>query len=240
MPALAEIENLIETGRHDEAATRPGSASNRHCRRRWRGRSWQAHAATDDRRVSLRAATSSSTRSTCRGAPPCSCQTRRSTCGLKARYGRPSLPIKGSGPSSICRAFGFAWVAKEADLARPPASSGGLSARGRQLKNESIEIEIDAATGGLRSVAGVGEPTARFGQQLVMTGLFDAQGKPASSQMRSERFDIDYGGPALVQATATGIAGPPPERNPPGLVRAALPALDGPADPRDRGHAGRS
>ena len=25
-----------------------------------------------------------------------------------------------------------------------------------------------------------------------------------SSQMRCERFDVDYGGPALVQATATG------------------------------------
>ena len=28
--------------------------------------------------------------------------------------------------------------------------------------------------------------------------------KPVSSQMRCERFDVDYGGPALVQATATG------------------------------------
>ena len=98
-------------------------------------------------------------------------------------------------------AFGFAWVSKEADLGRPPASAAGLSARGRQLRNESIEIEIDAATGGLRSVAGVGEPTARLGQQLVMTGLVDAQGKPVASQMRCERFDVDYGGPALVQAT---------------------------------------
>ena len=101
-------------------------------------------------------------------------------------------------------AFGFAWVAKETDMGRPPAGSAALSARGRQLRNESIEIEIDAATGGLRGVTAAGESTARLGQQLVMTGLHDAQGKPVASQMRSERFDVDYGGPALVQATATG------------------------------------
>ena len=47
---------------------------------------------------------------------------------------------------------------------------GRFVARGRQIKNESIEIEIDSVTGGLRSVAGIGEPTARLGQQLVMTG----------------------------------------------------------------------
>jgi alpha-mannosidase len=101
-------------------------------------------------------------------------------------------------------ALGFAWVPREADLGRPPTATGGLSTRGRHLKNESIEIEIDAATGGLRSLAAVGEPTARLGQQLVVTGLFDAKGKPASSQMRSEKFDVDYGGPALVQATSSG------------------------------------
>jgi alpha-mannosidase len=101
-------------------------------------------------------------------------------------------------------ALGFAWVPREADLARPPAAGGGLSTRGRQLKNESIEIEIDAATGGVRRLAAVGESTARLGQQLVMTGMFDAKGNPATSQMRCEKFEIDYGGPALAQATSSG------------------------------------
>ena len=100
-------------------------------------------------------------------------------------------------------AFGFAWVAKDTDLARAPASTGVLSARGRQLKNESIEVEIDAVTGGMRSLTAVGESTARLGQQLVMTGLYDAQGKPVTSQMRCDRFDVDYGGPRrAVQATS--------------------------------------
>ena len=78
------------------------------------------------------------------------------------------------------------------------------SARGRQIRNESIEIEIDTATGGIRSLAAVGESTARLGQQLVMTGLLDAQGKPATSKMQADRFELDYGGPALVQATSSG------------------------------------
>ena len=100
--------------------------------------------------------------------------------------------------------FGFAWVPKEANPGQRSCRDRGLVARGRQIRNESIEIEIDAATGGIRSVAAVGESTARLGQQLVMTGLLDAQGKPATSKMRGERFDLDYGGPALVQATSIG------------------------------------
>jgi alpha-mannosidase len=101
-------------------------------------------------------------------------------------------------------ALGFAWVPGQTDLARPPAGTSVLSARGRTLKNESIAIEIDAATGGIRSLAGAGESGARLGQQLVITGLTDSQGKPAISQMHVDRFEVDYGGPALVQATSRG------------------------------------
>ncbi|HZW30461.1 MAG TPA: glycosyl hydrolase family 38, partial [Isosphaeraceae bacterium] len=101
-------------------------------------------------------------------------------------------------------AFGFAWVPRDSDPTRPAAASGGVSARGRQLRNESIEIEVDATTGGIRSIAAVGEGMPRLGQQLVVHGLQDAAGKPVASQMRSERFDVDYGGPALVQATSQG------------------------------------
>jgi alpha-mannosidase len=101
-------------------------------------------------------------------------------------------------------AFGFAWVPRETDLGRPAAAATTLSARGRTLKNESIAIEIDANTGGVRSVTAAGESSARLGQQLVITGLVDAQGKPAISQMHVGRFEVDYGGPALVQATSSG------------------------------------
>jgi alpha-mannosidase len=101
-------------------------------------------------------------------------------------------------------ALGFAWVPRATDLARPLAAAAAVSARGRTLKNESIAIEIDAATGGIRSLAAASESSARLGQQLVMTGLADSQGKPAISQMHVDRFEIEYGGPALVQATSSG------------------------------------
>jgi alpha-mannosidase len=100
--------------------------------------------------------------------------------------------------------FGFAWLPAETDPQRAPAPSGALSARGNELHNELMSIEVDAVTGGLRSVAGVNEPSPRLGQQLVVHGLVDSDGKAAASQMRRERFDVDFGGPALVQATSTG------------------------------------
>ena len=50
----------------------------------------------------------------------------------------------------------------------------------------------------------VGESTPRIGQQLVLAGLGEAAGKPLASQMKAERFDVEYAGPALVQATASG------------------------------------
>ena len=43
-----------------------------------------------------------------------------------------------------------------------------------------------------------------MGQQLAVVGLIDASGKPVNSQMKGDRFDIEYGGPALVQATSSG------------------------------------
>ena len=100
--------------------------------------------------------------------------------------------------------FGFAWVPREADPGQPHSVTKSLLARGRQIRNESIEIDIDAATGGIRSLAATGESTARLGQQLVMTGLSDGTGKPTTSKMCVERIDLDYGGPALVQATSRG------------------------------------
>jgi alpha-mannosidase len=100
--------------------------------------------------------------------------------------------------------FGFAWVPREPDPGIPPAAKSGLSARGHQIKNELMTVEIDATTGGIRSVASAGESSPRVAQQLVVIGSEAGAGKPAGSQMRSERFEIDYAGPALVQAASTG------------------------------------
>ena len=101
-------------------------------------------------------------------------------------------------------AFGFAWVPREPNLEQPPTTPGDLSARGQTLKNETVQVEIDEATGGIRGVMAAGESTARLGQQLVITGLGESGGKPVISQMKADRFDVDYAGPALVQATSAG------------------------------------
>ncbi len=110
-------------------------------------------------------------------------------------------------------AFGFAWVPAESEPGRSPAAASGLSAKGRQLRNESVEIQVDSTTGGLRSIANVGEATARLGQQLVIAGLVNTAGKPVNSQMRCDRFEIDYAGPALVQGMASGFLIDPRQGN---------------------------
>ncbi|QEH33409.1 hypothetical protein OJF2_19100 [Aquisphaera giovannonii] len=101
-------------------------------------------------------------------------------------------------------AFGFAWIPAAAGAEPSPAPEPGVSAAGRILRNESIEVEIDESTGGIRAVMAVGESTARLGQQLVLNGLGKDDDKPAISQMKAESFQVDHDGPALVQATSKG------------------------------------
>ena len=101
-------------------------------------------------------------------------------------------------------AFGFAWVPAESGPGNSPGQPGGLSAFGRTLKNESIELEIDEKTGGIRGLKAIAETSARLGQQLAVVNPGQAQGKPGGNAMRAERFEIDETGPVLVQATASG------------------------------------
>ncbi len=124
---------------------------------------------------------------------------------------RPEGPLRaaqftGTGVYAVVDlpAFGYAWVPAEPNLEVPPVQPGALSAHGRTLKNESIELEIDEATGGIRGLMALGESTPRVAQQLVLSGLGETNGKPLSSQMKADRYDIDHAGPALVQATAAG------------------------------------
>lgn len=102
-------------------------------------------------------------------------------------------------------AFGYAWVPREPDTALPPATTGALSVRDRLLRNESIMVDIDPATGGIRSLRASGEETARLGQQLAVAGLTGDDGAAAASRMRCDAFEVDYGGPALVQARTRGV-----------------------------------
>jgi alpha-mannosidase len=124
---------------------------------------------------------------------------------------RPEGPLRGAqftdeGVFAVVDvpAFGFAWIPREPNLEMPPSQPGSLSARGRTLKNETIAVEIDEATGGIRGVMAAGESTPRLGQQLVLSVSGGNGDKTLASQMKAERFDLDYGGPVLLQATTAG------------------------------------
>jgi alpha-mannosidase len=101
-------------------------------------------------------------------------------------------------------AFGYAWVPRESPMTAALAPMDLLSIKDRTLQNDLITVSLDDKSGGIRGVHGPVEPTARLGQQLVIVGLVDAEGKPALSKMKEARFAGDYGGPALVQATTSG------------------------------------
>ena len=104
-------------------------------------------------------------------------------------------------------AFGFAWVPRDTNFEASPAPTGTVSARDKILRNESIAVEIDAATGGIRGLKATGEDTSRIGQQLVIAGL------SGPSRMRGSSFELEYAGPALVQGVSTGtIVGPDDRR----------------------------
>ncbi len=99
--------------------------------------------------------------------------------------------------------FGFAWVPRDSSGDRPHPPSA-VSLRDRTLSNESMTVEVDPTTGGIRGLQAIGEETARIGQQLTIGGLVGPDGKPAPAKMRGATFSADYAGPALAQATTTG------------------------------------
>ena len=106
-------------------------------------------------------------------------------------------------------AFGFSWVPRAANLEAKPAPAGRVSAKDKVLKNEAMTVEIDPATGGVRGLQAANEETPRLGQQLAIGGLVEADGKPFASKMRGASFEVEYAGPALVQAVSTGhLLGP--------------------------------
>jgi alpha-mannosidase len=202
--ALSDVEELIETGRHQEAVTALSRL--------------EPDCAQALGRAVIGASPSS--RSGSAGSPrpgylvfnPINVARRVAVTLPDAALDlRPEGPLRAAqftdeGVQAVVDlpALGFAWVPGHTDLALPSAATSALSARGHTLKNESITIEVDSTTGGIRSLTGAGESGARLGQQLVITGLTDSQGKPAISQMQVDRFEVDYGGPALVEATSSG------------------------------------
>jgi alpha-mannosidase len=100
--------------------------------------------------------------------------------------------------------FGFAWVPGGPPESLDAPGRPGVSASGRVIRNEAVEVEFDEATGGLRGIRTPGEQPSRVGQQLVAVGLVSPDGQPLGSRMRGESFEVEYAGPALVQALSRG------------------------------------
>ena len=104
-------------------------------------------------------------------------------------------------------AFGFAWISASNDPeAAPTEGSRVVSASGRRIGNESIEVEFDPATGGLRGIRRPGESGPRLAQQLVALGAKSPDGQPIASRMAADPggFELEYGGPACARAVSRG------------------------------------
>ena len=93
--------------------------------------------------------------------------------------------------------FGFAWFPRSATDGE---SLVQVSAAGTFLKNDRLEVEINPASGGIRGVKASGEPIARLGQQLVISGLSDGE----TSRMEADSVEVIHNGPALGQIRSIG------------------------------------
>jgi alpha-mannosidase len=124
---------------------------------------------------------------------------------------RPEGPLRAAQPTDEglaavvdVAAFGYAWVPRKTPADAPAAPRDVLFIKDRTLHHESMSVTLDPHSGGIIGVKGINEPTARLGQQLVIVGLTGPDGQPALSKMKGAKFHADYNGPALLQATTTG------------------------------------
>jgi alpha-mannosidase len=104
--------------------------------------------------------------------------------------------------------FGYVWIprARPGVAEAPAGPSDTVQSRGRALRNELVRVEVDESTGGLRAVMAAGEDEPRLAQQLVIAGVsqMDKKGQIRHTRMKGTGFEVEYGGPALVQAVSTG------------------------------------
>jgi hypothetical protein len=90
-------------------------------------------------------------------------------------------------------AFGFAWVPRSG-AAAPPKPRIKL-AEGLTVRNEFIECDVDATTGGIRSFRDTRTRATRFGQQLVFN---------PGSKMVARDITVTNSGAALGEIVSTG------------------------------------
>ena len=138
-------------------------------------------------------------------------------------------------------AFGYAWVPRETDPAAPAAPLGtrSRSATGCFATSRS-SVEIDPATGGIRGLQGRRREAPRGSASSSSIDGPDRARRQAAlaSRMRVRvvRGRVRRAGPGAGGHDAGRSS--TPRRPAARLVPAAIPALDRPADPRDRDHPG--
>jgi hypothetical protein len=133
-------------------------------------------------------------------------------CSFKRRValeleGVPSLPPLG-GPLKACQldgetarvvvevpALGFAWIPRQGSPGSAPTRRMKLG-EDRIVRNEFFEAEIDAQTGGLRTIRDVRTRVSRLGQQLVFN---------PGSTMRAESIQLVSEGPAVGEVVSEGV-----------------------------------
>jgi hypothetical protein len=90
-------------------------------------------------------------------------------------------------------AFGFAWVPRTGNAAAPKPRI--KLAEGLTVRNEFVECDVDATTGGIRSFRDTRTRSSRFGQQLVFN---------PGSKMVARDITITNNGAALGEIVSSG------------------------------------
>ncbi len=109
---------------------------------------------------------------------------------------------------------GFAWFGRSGGPSSgvEPRDVEASRAEVRAVRNRYLVAEVDDQTGGLRAVRRVDERQPRMAQQLVATGLFDVEGKPATTRMVRDGLVVEQSGPALARIQSTGTLLGPDDR----------------------------
>lgn len=91
--------------------------------------------------------------------------------------------------------WGFAWFPLTPGASATEVKKTAVSAVGRKIRNEFLEVEIDAKTGGIRGIWNVRDRYGRIGQQLA-----HARG----SKCVGTNVEVTASGPAFAEIVSTG------------------------------------
>jgi alpha-mannosidase len=119
--------------------------------------------------------------------------------------------------------MGFTWMPRETSSPPREADRTAAVVEAQTIRNEKIEVEIDATTGGIRSIRDLVSRVPQLGQQLVLVGIPAGQSysydptpgidpsatggygtEPCKSEMRATGITVLSAGPDLAEVVAEG------------------------------------